>query len=283
MRTFYRAGKEEREREKLRADLLKRGGQLRAELCGKGKALKTDQLSRLEEVKKAISEAQALKDDRENIKRDAEALEKAAMDIYQATIEHEKAIRKEAATSENIKEAQDTFKRFDSNGNGFLEVAELQTRIQFDRNRDGEVSEEEARFFLNQESQLDLESFIPLSWPRVKPYLMLEAGLFKPPASVDELDTGEQEQQIEQNEQNEQIEEQLEGDEKDNGHHEPLDPSQDVEELEEEPEYEEDETGEGEVRIRIAYEYFNVILSLADLHANNPITHRWSKLKLTPR
>lgn len=233
-------GKEEREREKLRADLLKRGGQLRAELCAKGKALKEEQLNRLEELKKSIAEAQALKYERENIKRDAEALEGAALDIYRASVETEKAARNEAAAKENVNEAQETFIRFDSNGNGLLEIVELQTRIQFDRNRDGAVSEEEARYFLDQRDQIDLDTFITLSWPRVKPYLMLDAGLFKPPAAVEELQEGGD---INTNEQQEIHEE----DEDDENRAPSLDANSEVEELEEEPEYEEEETGEGEV------------------------------------
>lgn len=236
-----RTGKEEREREKLRADLLKRGGQLRAELCAKGKALKEEQMSRLEELKKSIAEAQALKYERENIKRDAEALEGAALDIYRASIESEKAARSEAAAKDNVNEAQDTFIRFDSNGNGVLEIVELQTRIQFDRNRDGAVSEEEARYFLDQRDQIDLDTFITLSWPRIKPYLMLDAGLFKPPASIDELKEGGN-----INTNNEQHE--LHEDDEDEENRAPsLDANSEVEELEEEPEYEEEETGEGEV------------------------------------
>lgn len=236
---FIRTGKEEREREKLRADLVKRGNQLRAELSAKGKALKADQQNRLEELKKAITEAQALKDDRENIKRDAETMEKAALDIYQAELEKERAVRNAAAASENVKEAQETFIRFDSNGDGILELAELQTRVQFDKNRDGAVDVEEAHFFLDNNDQVNLDTFIAVAWPRVKPYLMLDAGLFKPPASVEELNAAEQQAPEEAELYNEN----------DDGQQDPVDPAQDVEELEEEPEYEEDETGEGEVSI----------------------------------
>lgn len=235
---FCSTGKEEREREKLRADLLKRGNQLRTELSVKGKALKDEQLNRLEELKKSIAEAQLLKEERENIKRDAETLESAALATYKEALDQERAARNEESATHNADEARDTFMRFDSNGNGLLEIVELQTRIQFDRNRDGAVTDDEARFFLDQRDQVDFDTFITLSWPRIKPYLMKEAGLFTPPSSIGELKDSKNELYDEDEEgEREQLE--------------PLEPARETEELAEEEEYEEEETGEGEVSRRL--------------------------------
>lgn len=239
MLPFAKSGKEERERDKLRADLVKRGSQLRAELSAKGKALKDEQINRLEELKKSIDEAQALKDERDNIKKDAETLENAALEIYKEAQEEERATRQDTDSNDYLREAKEHFIRFDSNGNGVLEISEIQTRVQFDRNRDGAVSEEEAKFFLDQHDQVDFDKFITLCWPRIKPFLMLDAGLFKPPASAEELHGTEQD---------------LDGEEENiDENREPLEPGREGEELEEEGEYEDEETGEGEVRLHMTH------------------------------
>lgn len=63
----------------------------------------------------------------------------------------------------------------------YFKIIELQTRIAFDKDRNGVVDDEEARYFLDENDELELESFVALAWPRIKPFLMLDSGLFKPP------------------------------------------------------------------------------------------------------
>lgn len=43
------------------------------------------------------------------------------------------------------------------------------------------VSEEEAKYFLNGEDSVDQNKFVEDCWSNVKPYLMMDAGVFKPP------------------------------------------------------------------------------------------------------
>lgn len=180
-------GKEEKERQKLLAELAKKGGVVRTEMSAKGKALKEEHQTRLADLEQSIAQAAALKTEREQIKQGAESAESAALEVYKQAEEEEKRKKQELEATENRREAETTFKQFDSNSDEVIEIAELQTRVQFDSNRDGQVTEDEAKYFLDQHDQVDLETFVTVCWPRVKPYLMLDAGLFKPPASVDEV------------------------------------------------------------------------------------------------
>lgn len=161
--------------------MAKRGNQLRAEMILKGKTLKEENTNKLAELIKSKTEAESVKHEKEVIKKQVEDMEKAALDTYRAVADEEKRVRDEEMANANQKEAEETFRKYDSNGNGRVDVAELQTRIAFDRNRDGEVSVEEAKYFLESEEDMDLETFFTVAWPKIKPYLMMDSGLFKAP------------------------------------------------------------------------------------------------------
>lgn len=181
-------GLEERQRQRMFADLSKRGSVIRSEMSTKGKALKEEQSSRLTILQQSIDQAEALKVEREQIKDAAEKEESVAVDAYKQVIDAEKQRKADLEMQSNRAEAEEKFRLFDSNGDGLVEIGEITTRVQFDSNRDGQVDEEEAKYFLDRNEQVDLEAFVTLCWPRMKPYLMLDAGLFKPPASVDEIE-----------------------------------------------------------------------------------------------
>ncbi|GAB0096531.1 Glucosidase 2 subunit beta [Sergentomyia squamirostris] len=181
-------GKEDRLREKQKAELAKMGSQMRAELVRKGKALREEHKSRLAELEKARDEAESLKAEREKIKKDAEELENAALQVYRDAAEVERNKREEEEAQKNKQEAEENFRKYDSNQDGVVDISELQTRIVFDRDRNGQVSVEEAKYFLDEHDSVDLDTFITLAWPRIKPFLMLDSGLFKPPSNEEDLD-----------------------------------------------------------------------------------------------
>ena len=53
-------------------------------------------------------------------------------------------------------------------------MTELQLRPGLDTNKDGEVTEEEAKFFLGDKENFDLQSFSEAGFALLKPYLELE-------------------------------------------------------------------------------------------------------------
>ncbi|KAG4068033.1 hypothetical protein HA402_010719 [Bradysia odoriphaga] len=223
-------GKEERQRERELAELAKVGNQLRADMATKGKALKDQHRARLLELRKHQEEAEILKTERRQIKDEVEVMERAALDVYREIQEREDREKRELEQEENAKEAESTFTKYDSNGNQLVEIDEIQTRIAFDKNRDGEVSVEEAKYFLDDHDAVDFETFKTLCWPKIKPYMMLDSGLFKPPESVEELrENDNPELTYDNNDVDEGVDEHSDDDA-------------------EEEEYEE-ETGEGEVEL----------------------------------
>uniref|UniRef100_A0A182VPP7 Glucosidase 2 subunit beta n=1 Tax=Anopheles minimus TaxID=112268 RepID=A0A182VPP7_9DIPT len=185
--TCSELGKEDRMREKQRSEMLKMGNQLRLEMSQRGRALKDEQRARLADLDKNRAEAEALKQEKATMKSEAEELENAALKIYRDREEEAKKLKEEAEAVNNRDEAEETFRKYDSNQNQLLELVELQTRIIFDRNRDGAVTEDEARFFLDERDQVDFETFVTLCWPRIKPFLMMDSGLFKPPSEEGEV------------------------------------------------------------------------------------------------
>jgi protein kinase C substrate 80K-H len=179
-------GKEERTREKQKAELVKMGAQMRQELSQKGKLLKDEHRARLNELEKSKTEASALKEEKEKLKKNAEDLENEALQVYRDAEEAERKEREALEQQESQKEAEETFKKYDSNQNGLIEIVEMQTRIVFDQNRDGIVSIEEAKYFLDEYDSVDFATFLSQAWPRIKPFLMMDSGLFKPPAAEGE-------------------------------------------------------------------------------------------------
>ncbi|XP_055376825.1 glucosidase 2 subunit beta [Condylostylus longicornis] len=185
-------GRAERQRERSRQELLKRGAQIKADLILKGKTLKTEKSNLLLELQQRKNEAEAIRNEKESMKKEAESLENEALEIYKELQEVEKREKQEKEALENKREAEETFEKFDSNKDSFIEVIEIQTRIAFDQNRDGVVAVEEAKYFLDEHDKVDREKFITTCWSRIKPYLMLDSGFFKPPKENDNAEVSEQ-------------------------------------------------------------------------------------------
>lgn len=196
----------------------------------KGKKQKDEQKIRIAELEKSRDQADKVREEKKQIKIDAEVLENDALDVYRKAEEDNRKQKQEEEALKNREEAEETFTKYDSNKDGKVDIIELQTRIAFDKNRNGIVEIEEARYFLDDNDALDLESFITLAWPKIKPFLMLDSGLFKPPQRGDQPAEGEDEEEheIDENNQDPAEEAELLNEETENEHHD------DEEDLEEE-------------------------------------------------
>lgn len=221
-------GSADRIREKQQAELLKNGNQIRLEMAQKGKKQKEEQKIRMAELEKARQQAEAVKEEKYKIKSEVEVMENAALDVYRQVDDEEKKKKEDMEASANRIEAEETFKKFDSNNNGKLEVIELQTRIAFDKDRNGVVDIEEAHYFLDENEEVDLETFFSVAWPKMKPFLMLDSGLFKAPRKEGEPVEDEDEDGVDPAEEAELLNEEEENQTEDDGEY--------------------DEAGEGEVQ-----------------------------------
>jgi protein kinase C substrate 80K-H len=157
-------------------ELAKEGNKIRLQLIAQGKQLKTENLAKLAKLRTDYDEAELTKKERENEKVKIEELEAVALEKYKPPPQPEPQANTEDEKADSVAEAEEYFKLLDSDKSGTITVAELQTRVTFDKDHNGEVSREEALYFLNNQEELTQQEFVNFAWTNVKPFLMLEKG-----------------------------------------------------------------------------------------------------------
>ncbi|XP_017879297.1 glucosidase 2 subunit beta [Ceratina calcarata] len=207
-------GREARLEQQKAEELIREGNKIRVEMIAKGKQLKTDYQSRLIKLRADYEEAELMKKEKELLKSQAEERENAALEKYKPA-EPEQPAAEDGEEEEELQEydAEDYFKVLDSDNSGTISVAELQTRVTFDKDRDGVITEEEAMFFLNNKKEIGVQEFVESAWSTIKPFLMLEQGVFK---SADQKE-GYEEDDHDPEEQTEQDKEEDDGTEEEAG------------------------------------------------------------------
>lgn len=166
--------------QKKTEELMWEGSKIRTKLVAKGKQLRNDYQARLVKLRALYEEAELVQKEKELLKTQAEERETVALEKYKP-VEPEQPGIEEGYEEELLEsEAEDYFKLLDSDSSGIVTVMELRTRVTFDKDRDGVVTEEEALYFLNNQKEVNLQEFVDSVWTNIKPFLMLEQGMFKP-------------------------------------------------------------------------------------------------------
>ncbi|KAG8336269.1 hypothetical protein J6590_048497 [Homalodisca vitripennis] len=178
----YALGEVARQEAKQRAELLRQGSEVRQQLIARGKQMKQEKVNRVQSLQRDKSEAEAVKKEKEMLKQEAEAAESVALEAYRLVEEAERAKQQEEERAKEEQERFEYFKLIDSNMDGKIDISELQARQTFDQNKDGVVSEEEIKFLLGDLTEADWTQFSSEIFNRMKPFFMLEKGLFQPPS-----------------------------------------------------------------------------------------------------
>merc|ERR1719154_20030 len=131
-------------------------------------------MAQVQELENKKAELETNKAEKERLKEEAEAPEKEALDYYKRIEEEGKKKQEEEEAASAAAEAAEYFSLIDTDNDGAITMAELQARPGLDTNKDGEVSEEEAKFFLGDKETFDMETFRDTGFALLKPYLELE-------------------------------------------------------------------------------------------------------------
>lgn len=135
---------------KKRVEFAEQGAKKRDEF----QARLTEKQAELETVK---SELERLREAKEA----AEEPERAAKDKHREKWEEEKQAKKDAKRRADAKVG---FDELDTNSDSFVSLEEIQARIEFDDDADGEVSKEEALEYLDNQQSVDFDTFLERVW-----------------------------------------------------------------------------------------------------------------------
>merc|ERR1712142_1276655 len=141
---------------------------------------------KVQELQAKQTELETSKEDKQKLKDEAEAPEREALDYYKRIEEEEKKRQEEEEAAAAAAEATEYFAILDTDADGVVAMAELQARPGLDTNKDGEVSEDEAKFFLGDKESFDIESFKDSGFALLKPYLELERAAPEPEAPTED-------------------------------------------------------------------------------------------------
>jgi len=191
--TCNELGRAAREAAEARVRVIQEGLNKRQVMVQEAQTQLEEKKLRLQEKETKKSELEAVKEEKQKLKEEAEAPEKEALDYYRKIEEEVQRREEEEKAARTAAEAESYFRDLDTDQNGEVSLAELQARPGLDTNKDGEVTEEEAKFFLGDKESFSLETFKEGAFALMKPYLDLEQTQSEEPVeeSVEEVPSEE--------------------------------------------------------------------------------------------
>ncbi|XP_076046175.1 glucosidase 2 subunit beta isoform X2 [Oratosquilla oratoria] len=179
--TCRELGRAAREEARRAQEEQARGYQLKVNMIQEGVNIIKNKKSKIEELRSSLAEAEGERGEKEAVKNEAEEKEKAALEKYRVIMEEKDAAKRAEEQAKEEQEAREAFAHLDSDADGILVVDELISRSMFDTNRDGQVTPEEAKFYLREEESVNLETFISTTWKMMRPVYMMDHRSFIPP------------------------------------------------------------------------------------------------------
>lgn len=181
-------GKEAKAEAHRIAELFKVGSLLRQEFVDKGFKKRNEMAEQLEQLEKDKVEAEAIKAEKEAHKNEVETRENEALKVYREAeaLERQKKDEQEKATL--LKESTEFFDKYDSNEDGELTRGEISVVNAFDKDRNGQVDDDEFQYFFGEKESVDKEAFGISVWPLLKPLLMMEQGMFRPAEDAEQTE-----------------------------------------------------------------------------------------------
>lgn len=173
-------GKEAKAEAQRIVDLYKAGNHLRQEFVEKGFKKRNEMAEQLEQLEKDKVEAEAFRAEREVYKNEIEVLENEALKVYREAEALEKQKKDEQERLALMQEAAELFEKYDSNSDGLLTRDEINVVNVFDKDKDGQVDDEEFKYFFLEKESVNKEMFAESVLPLLKPFLMMERGMFQP-------------------------------------------------------------------------------------------------------
>merc|ERR1712013_741079 len=177
MGTCKQMGRAAREAFEAATRVALEGFKIRQGMANEAKHILDEKMVKVQDQEKKKLELESLKVEKQRLKDDAEVPEKEALDYYKRLEEEEQRRKEEEEIAAAAAEAKEYFSILDTDNDGVVNMAELQARPGLDTNKDGEVSEDEAKFFLGDKETFDIESFKESGFALLKPYLELEKAV----------------------------------------------------------------------------------------------------------